>query len=399
MSFNINAYNIKDTLFTDSGKPIHKVINHYDIYLDRTTFLFGGTETGKTTIIKDILFYLKNLIPNTMVVCPTTSLGDYEDLFPAISFKTDLTKQDLIKLWKRQQDSTQIYEMVNDVDNLKLLFNHVYDRYTDNYIKELERKTANVITNIKAEVRDFAQQKKIIDDINEKKDKRIIIAYKNTIRKQLNTLKTLENNKQLSDMDKIIINYLDFNPRIILVIDDCSEKFSKWMKYFKKTEENVFEKIGYRGRHNFITFIVVAHDDTLIPPPLRKNCLISFYTSSQAVMSSFGKSSMGYTKNECKRAIECANKIFPFEEGEEKSKSYEKFAYIKKSSSPFRYHIAKIRPGFKMGSQCLWDLSAKLPKKTHDISNNSLLNNILNNKKEKKKKGTYMKRKSKRVYK
>lgn len=102
----------------------------YTQLIARNTILYGESGTGKSTIILDILFHLKQHIPSCIVVSPTESAnGTYTGIIPdlMIDSRADLTsaqlKQKLIAILKRQQQITQDYKLANNPDVLLALYN------------------------------------------------------------------------------------------------------------------------------------------------------------------------------------------------------------------------------------------------------------------------------------
>ena len=52
-------------------------------FLRKLTLIFGGSGTGKTTIVKHILFLLKNDIPLMFVISPTNDCNNsFTNIFP-----------------------------------------------------------------------------------------------------------------------------------------------------------------------------------------------------------------------------------------------------------------------------------------------------------------------------
>ena len=47
------------TIYTIEGTPIPWLAKNAYNHLDKTTLIFGGTGSGKTTVIEEILFLLK----------------------------------------------------------------------------------------------------------------------------------------------------------------------------------------------------------------------------------------------------------------------------------------------------------------------------------------------------
>jgi type IV secretory pathway VirB4 component len=53
----------RKTLYTSKNEPIRWFERTADCFLDKTTLIFGGTGSGKTTIIEEILYICKDYIP------------------------------------------------------------------------------------------------------------------------------------------------------------------------------------------------------------------------------------------------------------------------------------------------------------------------------------------------
>ena len=62
--------------------------------IGKNTILYGESGTGKSTIIIDILYHLKDIIPSCIIISPTESAnGTFTDIIPnlMIDSRADLT--------------------------------------------------------------------------------------------------------------------------------------------------------------------------------------------------------------------------------------------------------------------------------------------------------------------
>ncbi len=355
----------KKTIKTSRGDPIHWFTKDTNNHLDKTTLIFGGTGSGKTTIIEEVLYLVKDHISNYLVIAPRTSDSAYRRKLPSRCIKEDLTKKKLQKIWDRQYHVTQIYNTANDINVLESLFKKSPDRQSYVMIEAIKKKAADVIQKIDTnDGLDFGKKRSQKISVEELQTKRIKAIYKVAIRKNRSILERME----LPAHEKIALEYLDIDPRFCLIIDDCSEKFNTWMKYFKKGEVNPFDSIFYKGRHNYITLIFASHDDKLVPPELRKNARVTVYTNSQALVASINKTGNGFTSKDKKDAMEYAARVF----GEEKDgiKTHQKLCYIREEVPPFKYTIANLYPDFKLGGSALWNIVSRMPKKEDNLSSN-----------------------------
>lgn len=360
-------------IFTAEGDSIPFLAKDFNNYLDKTTLLFGGSSSGKTTIIEEILYLTKDYIPNYLIIAPKTSDGAYRKKLPARCIKEDLTKKKLQAIWDRQFNVTQCYNIANDINILESLFKKAPDRQSIVMLQAIKRKATDAIKFIEASPNlDYAQkksQKGSIEELHVKKTKAI---YKASVKQNTHILERLE----LSTHEKTALEYLEFNPRFMLVIDDSSEKFEMWMKFWKKTEVNPFNSIFFKGRHNFITLIFACHEDKIIDGQLRKNSRVTIYTNSQALVTSVEKKTNGYTTAEKKLAMRLCSKIFPSENTV--IKNHQKICYVREDPQPFKYTIANLYQDFTLGGDALRDIVSKMPKKEDRLEDNPFIKELSN---------------------
>jgi hypothetical protein len=338
-----------------------------DNYLDKTTFLFGGSNSGKSTIIEEILYLCKDYIPNYLAIAPENSRETYVSKLPSNCIKDDLTKQKLQQIWQRQTNATAIYKTANNPETLKRLFCKAPDRESLVAVTAIQRTALAKVSEIEQTVADFALRRGQINNIHVMRDKKIIAIYKKTIRQYKDYLMK----QDLTLEEKTTLNFLDFNPRFMLIIDDCSEMMKKWNNYFGKNESNVFEQILYKGRHNFITLVFACHDDKLIGTELRKGARVVFYTSSQSLVAALNKTGNGYSPKEKKQFMEVADFLFHDEDSE--FKTHKKFCYMRESNNPLKYTIAKKYDNFSLACDPLKELVDKLPKREDQLVNNPFI--------------------------
>lgn len=386
------------TIYTEQGEPIKWFNITADSFLDKTTLVFGGSGSGKTTIIEEILYLCKNYIPNYIVIAPRTSDTAYKSKLPARCIKEDLTKIKLQKIWNRQYNITQLYNTANDVTILESLFNKYTDKESYTMIQAITTRTQNKIAEIQRNNRmNFGQKRSQKGNITNRCTREIKKIYRRSIRKNRQLLEKKAAHGELTDKERVALEYLDINPRLMMIIDDSTEKFQMWMKYFKKCETNPFESIFYKGRWNFITLVFAAHDDKVIVPELRKNARVTYYTTSQALMASLNKTQSGFTAQEKKFAQRCASILFVNEDSE--IKSHQKLCYIREDMSPWRYVIANLYPEFNLGCSPLLELTQRMPKLDDGFSNNPFLKGIVDQKKTHKgKKRKYISASKKKKY-
>jgi hypothetical protein len=370
------------TIYTKDGDQIPYFYGSVDDYTDRTVLLFGGSGKGKTTVIENILHTVKDRIPNYLVIAPRASIKAYRKKLPIRCIKEDLTKKRLTKIWNRQSNITQIYDTANDVDILAMLFNRLPDRRSLVMIKAITQRASDCIRDIDSTDLNFAMKKEQKAYVEDMRLKKVTMLYKASIRQMRQKLSDMI----LSDKETVCLKYLDVNPRLMIIIDDCSEKWQMWQKMFGKSEINPFDSIFYKGRHCYISLVFAAHDDKLVDTGLRKNARVTVYCGSKALMASLSKAGSGFTSQDKKLAQRMATELF--NDGDTKVKSHKKLCYVSTDNSPWKYHIADLHPEFTLGCDPLRDLVDKMPAKEDNLAENPFLKGLIDKKETTKKKRT-----------
>lgn len=369
------------TIYTDGKEHIGiKWLNHTaDDYIDKTTLIFGGSGSGKTTMIEEIMYICKEFIPNYLVIAPKTSDHAYRKKLPARCIKEDLTKKLLKQIWSRQVNLTQVCSVANDMEILERLFARIPDRNYKLIVDVMSKRAADFITSIENSDLSFADKKSRITLLEDLKTRQIKRTYKEAVSKNK---EFLEKQQGLSGKERTALEYIDTNPRLMLIIDDCTEKFQGWMKFFKKgVEDNIFEKIFYKGRWNNITLLFAGHDDKPVDAELRKNARVIKYGTGQALIASLNKAGNAFNRTEKKNGEAIAAKIYS---GEESGiKTHKKVCYLRDDPFPWRYTIANIHEDFTLGSDSLYNLVKKMPKTEEKLETNPYVKNILKTKSKK----------------
>lgn len=361
-------------LYTETGKCIHKLKINPLSYVDKTVVIYGPTKTGKTVITKNIMKIVSSYIEQILIVAPSEpSNRSYEGFVdsPFIHYKlyrdspgdSNLrgTKKDkwkeksqefLESIWKRQEMMASIYIRANNIKTLEQLINK-----TSKHIKE---EVSAIISNIQKKEKEACKQIEIAftgglkdektSEIHEKFKNIVIQVYKKYINIEY---ENLWNQEDLNEDCRCSLQYLSFNPRLLLIFDDCAAQ----LKPFFSSE--IFRKLFYQNRHSFITLLICCQDDTDLPANLRKNTFVSFYTEPVVCLSNFERSSNKYSKQIKEFAEEATGIVF---------RGFRKLAFMREDPERnFFYHVTFEYPKkFKFGSKAIRDLCNIIEnKETH----------------------------------
>lgn len=350
---------IDKNIYTNSGKRIPELNLNQSDYMDKTIVIYGPSKTGKTVITKNIMSILNGSIEQILVVAPSEpSNRSYEGFVnkPFIHYKMDLlnnstSKRDdwkekafhfLESIWKRQEMMASIYTEINKIELHESLFKRIVDpirEEAEQKIQKIKKSQSIIIQDMKQKYPEEQIYKCKIQEINEQCDNILIKLYKDYIAIDYENIW----NNDLSKEERLCLQYLHFNPRLLLIFDDCAAQLKP---FFSK---EIFRKLFYQNRHCFITLIISCQDDTDLPANLRKNTFISFYTEPIVCLSNFERSSNKYSKN----TIEYVKEIIPII-----FKGYRKMAFIRDDSkNNYFYHCTFDYPyPFIFGSKAMHEL-------------------------------------------
>lgn len=335
------------------------------LFLNRLTILYGESGTGKTMLISHILHSLKDKIPIAIVANPTNKLNkSYDSIFPPQAIHDDMTKDLLIRIFKRQTQSLAMHNLIHDIDVLDPIFRKVASGEDHQKIQKLKDVLGRTVRSIRDEYEEI-EGEHMINKVNEMhKEKCINIMRKSIFKKQASLL----NDHMLTEEQQIIVKNINFNPNILLLLDDCASSVKEW-KDLKEMKQLFFE-----GRHYHATVIIAMQNESILPPPLRNNAHINIFTTEAVVNTYFKKESSGVSTSQRKKIYDIAKVIFE-DSCDRKRPNYKKMCFfgpVIKVDKRIQYIIAKPRI-FRFGSDIYWELCKRIKKNEHsDMSTNSL---------------------------
>ena len=348
-------------LVLESDRKVPELKVSPSLFIDRTIAIYGPSKTGKTVIIKHIMKTVDTFIDQVLIIAPSEpSNRSYEGFVesPFIHYRLYLAdpknpKKDdgskgalrfLEAVWKRQEMMAAIYTRANSITVLLDLFNKLpKDTRRDamKHIDLINSKKNHMVEKIKKQyMNDQGRRDEKIKEINDKFKKMLALLYKKYITPHYDEL---YRQKHLTEDEKYSLYYLNFNPRLLLIFDDCAAQLKP---FFNK---EIFRMLFYQNRHSFITVIISCQDDTDLPTNLRKNAFISFFTEPIVCTSNFERSSNQFSK---------PTKAFVAEMVPELFKGHRKLAYIREDDTHQQfYHVQFPFPKkFRFGSNALAEL-------------------------------------------
>lgn len=345
------------------------------MFLDTTTIYYGASNSGKSTAMMEQLYLLKDLIPKYVVFCPSNEQnGSYSGVIPQKLIYSKITKQKLIEIFNDQANTAKLYRMVNNIDNLRCVFSKLksHPTFTSTYyqtienIKQYEHKTNNFINGVNNNNEiSYVDKKKLEARALSKKEEDIIGMYKKAIKKHQKSLLSILTEPHY----QTIVKYLDLNPRLLIIFDDCAEYIKCISKQSSKSrdgheDDSIISTYFTRARHNFITLMVSTQDDNMMTTTMRKNTMYSIFTEQECAIHFMRSTANGISGVKRKRAEAAIEAVF----GDTTDDNHKKLVYYRlgNKSSQFTYMIADIYPKFRLCDDIVWKFCAKIEEQHKD---------------------------------
>ena len=349
-------------LHTESGKKVPGLVIGASMFVDRTVAIYGPSKTGKTVITKHIMKVVNGHIEQIIIIAPSEpSNRSYEGFVdpPFIHYRLYLAdpanpKKDdgargalrfLEAVWKRQEMMAAIYTRANNAEVLAQLYGRLPKAVRVeglHYIETINAKRGRVVERVRKQYGGEAGRcEEKVKEVNEKFKKMLVLLYKKYIAP---LYEELWGRDDLSEDERYSLYYLNFNPRLLLIFDDCAAQLKP---FFNK---DIFRLLFYQNRHSFITVVLCCQDDTDLPTNLRKNAFLSFFTEPIVCMSNFERASNKFSKPARAYIGEIAPEVF---------RGNRKLAYIREDERRQHfYHFECPYPKpFRFGSDALRELT------------------------------------------
>jgi len=262
-----------------------------ELFMDKTTILDGSSNSGKTTMMDDILYQLCPHMGEIHIISPTERIGGktFSRRIRKPFIHYTITDVFLDKLWKRVEIKAAAHAYGNNIVVLEKLFKKLNDSNLNRIIEKVQIKKSSIINEIYDKYLDKNMQKSKIEEIENQYTEFFRSLYKKFVYKYRNKLLSTD----LSREEELCIKYAYFNPRTLLIIDDVSSE----MKAKSELMQKIFGKMFFEGRHNFLTLLFSIHDDKLIDVEFRKNSVNTIFMSAKAALTYHNKPSNGVNKD------------------------------------------------------------------------------------------------------
>lgn len=264
----------------------------YSMFIDKATLLMGESKTGKTVILTDILYQLKSHIEQIIIFSQTDkqTRAFSKGIVPSPLIHDTITDRILEDIYQRQLALSGVYNKIwSDSNVIPRLFAKIDPQ---------KRKIAEeVISAIRNKLRDNT----LTEGERDQKEVEINEIINSIYRKYIT--QHVFNPHDLNEDEQYALKYINLNPRLVILFDDCTELIKKFNNH------HVMNKLFYQGRHAKITTLMACHTDKALNPEFKKNVFMTIFTDEGSANAYFMRGSTSMDKeasNKAKAALKLA---------------------------------------------------------------------------------------------
>jgi hypothetical protein len=300
-----------------------------DVYLGNSIFMFGASDTGKTTILQEVMHDIGGKMAILFVFSTTAAQNgafagwvNDECIYPAVDM--DL----LGRIYARQEEITVLHKVANDRKHVRSLVGRIRDERL-NVLQDRIRDAS------RAAVRKAGNRLDQVMIMKSMRRDALFKLRKSAIRLFSRELKAPAIMDRLSDEEKAALLYVDLNPICYIFFDDCGAYLREFQNH------PIMKSILYAGRHNNIYVVLLLQDDSGTETSLKKNTKITVFTTAQCAHAYFDRKSSSFTPAERRRAQLHIDAVFGYVEPDGR-KNYRKLVYMRNDPQPFRVWLADV---------------------------------------------------------
>lgn len=325
-----------------------------DKFLDRSCNIYGGSGTGKTVLLREILCRLQREIDCFYVFSGTAGIS--QDSF----FTNEVVPSPML------YPSLNMETIKNIIDYQEVLIQVEHQSRNADYVIALaEKLPSNPEWSPK-----LAKFRKLYNTYVQRRDSRIARAealqhFQQTFCESL--LLAIKNEQQklpegslspFSEGEQLVIKQRGKPaPRVCIILDDLADAVQR----LKGKDLEQLTKMYIRGRHYRLTFFMILQDITFLKSALRVNGMINCFTCADSARKFIQNGSSGLDREAGKRALAISDRVF-----DDHERTHNVLVYLKESKERFWYTRARPpaeMPVIRLCADRYWVLAQEIERR------------------------------------
>jgi hypothetical protein len=314
-----------------------------DRFLNKSTNLYGGSGSGKTVILREILCTLQHRISDFYVFAGTTGTSDDSffspDVVPSPMLYSVLDMEKISNIVSLQELRIKLYKSSRNPEYLLGLA----DACGPSCLEPSFRNAVQTFVNNRA-MMDPTRSARLSESIVSRLQA-AILAHKARA--------------TFDQAQKRVISFFGQEvPTVGIIFDDLAVEISALKGHDLELLTNLYTK----GRHYKITFFMVLQDITYLKTPLRSNGMINIFTCAGSASKYFMNKNTSTDRPTLDTAKKVTASIF------ERPAKHFVLVYLK--DDPVKFYYTKARdprtmPRIRLGAQHNWELARRLEEESN----------------------------------
>lgn len=319
--------------------------------LDRSCNIYGGSGTGKTVLLREILCLLQHEISCFYVFSGTAGVSSdsffTSDVVPAPMLNSSLDMNIIKNILDLQELQIELEHKSRDVEYVMSLV----DKWPDS--SKAWTTTVAEFRRLSVRFVKLRNAGKVRAEALKEFQTRFCVRALKAIRDQIEAGRVSE--PPYGELDQVIIKDKPA-PRVCIIIDDLADA----VQQLKGEELKQLTKMYIKGRHYRLTFFMVLQDITFLKAALRSNGMINCFTCSDSARKFMGNASSGIDRASQKKALAIVERVF-----EDNERFHNVLVYLKDAREHFCFTRARDpskMPVIRLCSERYWRIANEIER-------------------------------------
>lgn len=306
----------------------------YYMFLNRSAIIMGPTNSGKTTIILDILYQLKSFVDQIIVFSGTDAANNIYSggMVPSVLVHSKITPELLKDIYDRQLNLSSVYKKVWRIEVIKSLFAKIPNSQNKTMIQ-------TTLDRIRATINELRESTEEDSKVRVCECERYInIIYRAIFN---DNAAALYNNANLSNDERFTLRYINLNPNLVLLFDDMTSDLGAM-----KNDPTLLDFFN-QGRWVNTTMIISLHSDKFLLPNHKKGAFVNIFARETAANEYMNRESSDLDKDAKYKFKAATKKAFVDPVSHQKliymTGSGEYFRFTAQQHEPFEFCSAAVR--------------------------------------------------------
>lgn len=251
-------------------------------FVNKTTVLYGQTNSGKSTLLEGVLEAINREVTQVTCFCGNDdNVQLYKKHIKQVFLQSKVHEDNLDRILEMQSALSTFYNCGNDPDLLENLYHRIGSQRLESILVNINRKERYDKELINTQ---YKKDPSIAENKRFELQKTYAKARRALFKKCILENRYLLKDQELSEEERRCLENIDLNPNLLVIMDDCQEELEEF-KTSKRGKS--FKNFFTQGRHNNITTVIALQEETALAPGIKKQAFVNIFTTRGAASAYF----------------------------------------------------------------------------------------------------------------